>query len=290
MHVLAEGLGPYREGLRALEASIRYPIADGADHFTIDHGAAYHPFFSNLGEAHFLLALSGDELVGSIVGVLRKVEVGAESVQALYLCDLKIDARFRGQGVARRMLQRGLWEIAKHPTARKCRLLYGAAMRGAGGDVMRSAKRFNPLQLGTTLANFALFFVAPEQLSRVAGAGPNLMVQRALALSPEGVAESVSTAGAKDLRMASTGKGWPLVHLTVAPWRTGSFGDYLRRQGLQLPAGSTACFALDRRLTGHLDWLATSGITPGAHCTVYGLALNRSIRRAEVAHLATSEI
>ena len=118
VHVTAEGLGPYLSSLRALERGIRYPIADGADHFTIDHGEAYHPFFSRLGEAHFLLALRGDEVVGSVAGVLRAVRAGEREVQALYLCDLKLAAQERGQGVARRLLQRGLFEIARHPRAR----------------------------------------------------------------------------------------------------------------------------------------------------------------------------
>ena len=33
-------LGPYVERLRLLEREILYPIADGADHFFIDHGPA----------------------------------------------------------------------------------------------------------------------------------------------------------------------------------------------------------------------------------------------------------
>src|SRR5207248_8774995 len=57
IRVLAAQLGPYAASLRALEEPIRYPIADGADSFRIDHGADYHAFFSRLGEAHFLLAL-----------------------------------------------------------------------------------------------------------------------------------------------------------------------------------------------------------------------------------------
>ncbi len=283
VHVTSDGLGPYLKSLRALEGGIRYPIADGADFFTIDHGPAYHPFFSQLGEAHFLLALQGDEVVGSIAGVLRPIDAGGRSVAALYLCDLKVAATLRGQGLARRMLQRGLLEILKHPRGRKARLLYGAAMRGSAGDVMRSARGSNPLRLAGTLASFQLYFVPAEKLAALSGEGPTFPPGARLCLSGSD-AGPVRTTGAKELRLGSSGSPWPLVHLTDAPWNA-SWASSLRAA---LKPGELGCFALDVRLLEHHRWLRDHGITPGAGCTVYGLALTRL--GSGLAHLATSEI
>lgn len=293
VHVTEEGVAPYASSLRALEASIRYPLADGADHFTIDHGAQYHPFFSRLGEAHFLLALQNDRVVGSIVGVIRQVSCDGSPLSALYLCDLKVAADVRGHGVARRMLQHGVVEILKHPRARKARLLYGAAMRAASGDVMRTARGFNPLRLGAHLASLRLYFVEPRRLAALQGEGPEVPRLPALELSG-GADPVVDTRGAKDLRLASTGKPWPLVHLTLAPWKaTGGWGSWLRVCGEALaarPDAPLACLALDERLEAHHRWLGAAGIEPGAGCTVYGLALSRRVRAAGLLHLATSEI
>jgi hypothetical protein len=293
VHVTAAEIGPFAGSLRELEASIQYPIADGADAFTIDHGPDYHPFFSRLGEAHFLLALRGDEVVGSIAGVLRTVSAGDRTIPSLYLCDLKLAVELRGGGTARRMLRRGLLEIAKHPQGRRVRLLYGAAMIGERGDVMRSARGTNPLRLGQAIARLHLYFVEPARLAALEGAGPACPVGDKLDASGP-AADMIETRGAKDLRLRSSGAAWPLVHLTCAPWHASpSWGAWLRSCGERLSSrtdGAVACFALDERLAAHHAFLSRAGITPGARCTIHGLALTPALRSTRFAHLATSEI
>lgn len=307
VHVTAAEIGPFVASLRELEGSIDYPIADGADAFTIDHGPEYHPFFSRLGEAHFLLALRGDDVVGSIAGVLRTVSVGGRAIWSLYLCDLKLAAELRGRGVARRMLQRGLLEIPRHPQGRRVRLVYGAAMVGDRGDVMRSARGTNPLRLGQPLAQLQLYFVPPARLAALDGNGPACPVGDRFDASgmPDSlgmpdmldIPDMIETTGIKDLRLRSTGAAWPLVHLTRAPWDVDPsakpWGAWLRSCGERLSGrtdGAVACFALDRRLEAHHAWLANAGISPGARCTMHGLALTRALRSTRVAHLPTSEI
>jgi hypothetical protein len=296
VHVTAAEIGPFVTSLRSLEASISYPIADGADAFTIDHGPEYHPFFSRLGEAHFLLALRGDDVVGSIAGVLRTVSVGAREIPSLYLCDLKLAAELRGRGTARRMLQRGLLEILRHPQGRRVRLVYGAAMVGERGDVMRSARGTNPLRLGQSIAQLQLYFVSPGRLATLDADGPACPLGERLDASGP-AADMVETRGAKDLRLRSSGAAWPLVHLTRAPWHAEpsreNWWAWLRSCGERLSSrtdGAVACFALDMRLEAHHAWLTEAGISPGARCTIHGLALTRALRSTRFAHLATSEI
>ena len=45
----------HHAAVSALERGVTYPL--GHDRFAIDHGSAYHPFFSALGDARFLVAL-----------------------------------------------------------------------------------------------------------------------------------------------------------------------------------------------------------------------------------------
>jgi hypothetical protein len=292
VHVTAAQIGPFVASLRELEANIHYPIADGADSFTIDHGREYHPFFSRLGEAHFLLALRGDDVVGSIAAVLRTVSVGDRAMLSLYLCDFKLAADLRGRGVSRRMLQRGLLEIVKDPRARRLRLVYGAAMMGARGDVMRSARGTNPLRFGRPLAQLQLYFVPPARLATL-DEGPICPPgERLNASDMPDMPDMVETTGSKDLRLRSTGVAWPLVHLTRPPW-SDSWWAWLRGCGERLAGrtdGAVACFALDQRLEAHHACLARAGINPGARCTVHGLALTSALRSTRLAHLATSEI
>jgi hypothetical protein len=160
-------LAPYVPELRRLEQSIRYPISDGADHFFIDHGPDYHPFFSGLGEAHFLLALRGERVIGSIAGVARSVTVGQREFRALYLCDLKVAAEERGRGLSRRLIQVGLGHVFRHRDLRRTRFFYGAAMRGDQGDVMRTAQGAHPFKMGSLSARLKLYFASPEVLARL---------------------------------------------------------------------------------------------------------------------------
>jgi hypothetical protein len=295
VHVGADGLAPFAPGLAALEGAIRYPVGE-TDAFTIDHGSRYAPFFTALGDAHFLVALDGDDVVGSAVGVVKNVRAGARDLAALYVCDLKVAPAQRGRGLARRLLTRGLGEIVRTPSLRRARLLYGAAMKGARGDVMRSATRWNPLRLGRPLARCAVYFAPPSALRALAAEScPPPPAAAGLDLSPSSASDTLcSTAGRKDLRLVSTGKPWPLVHIPAGPasW-TPTWGHHLRRAGEALAARGApgpACFAIDDRLADHVDWLARQGVQAEASFTVYGFSLGHLRRALGWVHLATSEV
>jgi hypothetical protein len=299
VHFAAHELGPYQEALRRLEADIRYPIADGADHFRIDHGPNYADFFIGLGEAHFLLALDGDEVVGTCAAVGRFAEAGENRVAALYGADLKIAPAHRGGALARRFLYRGFVDVFRPSTRRRWpwRIAYVAAMRGARGDVTRSARGFlNPMRLARAAARLSVYFAQPEALAALphhnCPPGPS---DEGLNLSPDAKHRpdgTISTRGTKDLCLESTGQAWPLVHLPLGPaaWRP-TWGAYLAAGGRALAgSGATVCFAIDERLADHAAWLAAAGIQPGATCTVYALRLPFGPHPAPWVHLATSEI
>ncbi|GHG62633.1 hypothetical protein GCM10012319_01450 [Comamonas sp. KCTC 72670] len=293
-------LGPYVDRLRQLEQGIHYPLADGADHFFIDHGPAYHPFFSSMGEAYFLLVLRGDTLLGSVTGVARTVARGARTVDALYLCDLKLAKEARGAGLSTRLLLEGLKHLFLIPPLRRTRFLYGAAMRGARGDVMRTARGWNPLRLGRPASRLALYFVPPARLAALDTRGaPPPPTGEGLRLGPsqgrhlEG-AGWCSTAGSKDLQRRSTGRPWPLVHLPASPetWTRG-WGEYLRTCGAALAGrgdDALACFSIDERLEDHVTWLRGEGVAPDSVCTVYSLDLSFPVRTPAWMHLPSSEI
>ncbi|MCP3144350.1 GNAT family N-acetyltransferase [Pyxidicoccus xibeiensis] len=298
--VRPDSLGPYVERLRQLEQGILYPLADGADHFFIDHGPDYHPFFSSMGEAYFLLALRGDTLLGSVTGVARKAVRGRRSIDSLYICDLKVTASARGTGLARRLILQGLMHLFRIPALRRTRLLYGAAMRGARGDVMHTARGWNPLRMGRPASRLALYFVPPSRLAELdARGGPGLPPGEGLLLGPapgrrlEG-AGWCTTAGSKDLQRLSTRSPWPLVHLAAPPeaWPHG-WAEYLRTCGEELVArggDALACFSVDERLVGHTEWLRSAGLAPDSVCTVYSLDLSFPVEATAWVHLPSSEI
>lgn len=286
----ASGLRPFARSLAALEREITYPIADGRDRFFIDHGERYSDFFTTLGDARFLLALSGDEVVGCVVGVFREARLGDRVLRAAYLCDLKVSARRRGTGLARRMATFAIGRAIVDPRLWRWRLAYGAAMRGESGDVMRSVRGLHAGRLLGHDATLAVYFVPAEKLadSRVSGCPPN-PGGIGLELSARDQPAALTTAGKKDLRLVSTGRPWPLVHLPRGPreWSP-NLAAYLGEAAKTLPADALTCFALDERHADHRAWLASHDITPGASCAVYTLALTSAPHAWT--HLATSEI
>lgn len=295
VHVTAGELEPWVPQLRALERGITYPIDDGRDRFELSHGDAYHPFFSAMGEAHFVLALEKDTLLGCVAAVRKPVRVGEAVVPAAYLGDLKVTAAARGRGVPARLFFHALSVWARSPRLLAWRFAFGAAMRGARGDVMRAARGFTPMKLGAEVARLNVYFERPEVLARlrVDGAPPTLRGP-GLDLSPGESRDVVSTAGTKDFVLASTGAPWPLVHLPRGPSGWGpSHASYLVRGGRALVeqgAPGPACFALDERLVAERAFLEGQGVRPGAVCTVYGFSTTRRTARAPWVHLATSEI
>jgi len=294
--------GPYVEGLRAIERATEYPIADGADAFTIDHGQDYTRFFTTLGsDARFVLALDGDRVVGGVAGIARNVRIRGRMVPALYGADWKVAPDWRGKRVSRQMMSWAFSLMYKQVGLLTWRYGYVAAMRGKRGDVIRATRGVHPAKLTGRAAKLAVYFVAPDKLASLTlgnvppppdpVAGVDLSFVTTGLLEPPGL---VSTAGRKDLRLRSTGKPWPLVHLPLGPthWRP-SWGHYLQSCGQALAAsrpGAIACFAVDERMVSHTDWLTSQGVERGASCTVYALDLTFRARRAAWLHLATSEI
>lgn len=302
LFVPATETGPYVQGLRDIERGTEYPIADGADAFTIDHGAEYTPFFTGLGnDARFVLALEGDRVVGGAAGVARNVRIRGHMVPAVYGADWKLAPELRGQRVGRQMMHWAFGLIFKHRDLFTWRFGYVAAMRGQKGDVMRATRGVHPARLLGRLGKLAVYFAPPERLAALSLAecppppdpddGVDLSFVTTGDVEDPGL---VSTAGRKDLRLRSTGQPWPLVHLPYGPtrWRP-TWGHYLKACGETLVArhpGSVACFAVDERMVSHMSWLAAQGVERGAVCSVYALDLTLRARRASWLHLATSEI
>jgi hypothetical protein len=297
-----DGVRPYVNGLRSLEHDILYPIADGKDHFRIDHGPEYTPFFTGLGDAHFAIALEGEEVVGNAVGIIRSALHGDRSIVTGYACDYKIAARLRGKGLSRRMLMFGLRQMfhPKNSRFRSWRFGYGATMRGEKGDVLHSGKGVHPLKLMAPYARLLIYFVAPGKLASLQLDGaPPPPARIGLDLSPRAEEASaplgiVSTGGRKDLRLVSTNAPWPLQHFVLGPraWMP-ALGFRLRAVGEALVGAGQpgpVCFSIDDRLGDQVAWLKAQGVEPGATCALIAWRLLPRIGTPAWVHLATSEI
>ena len=290
-----EQLEPYVEQLRALEQGIRYPIDNGADSFVIDHGAAYHPFFSRLGKARFALLFDGGRVIGSIAGVWKEIGLGDKSYTGLYAADLKIHPQYRGQNLVVRLLWRLLlrWTYTSDVQGWDC--VYFAAMQGEKGGVPRSFySKFHLGNITKPVANFLIYFVSPEQLRAVRTSPPVHSFQTCLRLSAFQEELLCSTNGRKDFMLQSTAKPWGLVHLGPIGVDSVLFADRLEKAGAMLRSENPQallCFAVDSRRDNLIHWLSLQGITTKTRCIVGAVSFFcPSLHRAQWADISTAEI
>lgn len=290
-------LAPFIASLRALEQSITYPLDE--DTFTINHGEFYHDFFSRKGTSRFLVATAeqgSHEVLGTLAGIWHKAlhhDTSTSSFNALYLGDLKLDPSMRGQSVIQRMLWFAMRRFVVEPRLGHWDLVYGAAMRGANGDVTRSIRGAHMGHLLQPMARLSLYFATPKQLANLdLRRCPKPPKQPGWTLGANTDPMLVRNDGIKQMHLQSQREIWSLTHLNHGPaqWPV-HLGDTLRRAHLQMRAShqdNALCFALDQRLDDHHQWCASQGIHPGAMCTIYGL--NMTHHTPSWVHLCPAEI
>ncbi len=196
VRVRREDRARYQERLAALEKMARYPL--GEDSFTLDHGADYFAFFDRLGDVEYRLALDGDRVIAVGCGILRRVPE-----RTWYLCDLKVDPEYRGRHLPLSMLTRYFL-----PHYLRCPRGYAISMNPAQGEnrVVRLMQRFRWARLSVPVF-LEIYSLDDVRMREVAP----------LVEKHRGPLSYLSLAGKKDLRLASTGKPLPLLHVQFGP-------------------------------------------------------------------------
>ena len=255
-----------------------------------------------MGEAQFLLALRGDDLLGSVTGVLRPVWHGTRKVDALYICDLKLAKHARGSGLSTKLLLQGLRAPLPHPPAApdSFPLRRGDARRPGRRDAHRPGLEPAADGAGIQRADSRSTSYRPHGWRRwIPGVRPRVPWERGSAWGPRPPGRWKGRGGAPR-RGTRTFSGCPAGRpgrwfISAAPpetWAHG-WGEYLRTCGVELAAlggEALACFSIDERLEDHVHWLREVGIAPDSVCTVYSLDLSFPVRAPAWVHLPSSEI
>jgi len=96
-----ESYSHYNELLKSFEKKMEqyYPLGD--DSFRISHGDDYCMFFKRIGEMYMILYLHDNLIVATGCAILRNDSRGD---RCFYICDVKVDPKFRGQRIPFKML------------------------------------------------------------------------------------------------------------------------------------------------------------------------------------------
>lgn len=92
----------YNRYMKRFEKKLSHWYPLGEDKFRIDHGGNYFNFFRRMGEPFYYALFDGRCVVGTVCYIYRKI--GSEYV--MYMCDLKIDPKFRNSGIMMKLLYR----------------------------------------------------------------------------------------------------------------------------------------------------------------------------------------
>lgn len=252
-----ESVGPK---LRTLEQQALYPLGD--DFFQIDHGEDPFAFFDGMGDASTWAAFDGETLAGVATGVLRTLPSG----RAWYACDLKVDAAYRRQGVAKAIALRAVpLELLR------CSRGYGVAMLGQSGEAVAKAwVRSLPDWLIAEGPRLHLYSLSRPQASALT----STIEQH------RGRLRFANHFGTKDIVLKSTGAPMQLWHCQFGP---------LARVGAkdELPRGNDVVIMLCAVKEDSLDQALTdAGLLPSATAQV----LHRGMSDETFDWLLTSDI
>ena len=106
LHHLTADLSPdLAPAFARFEREFTYPLGPDT-RFRISHGQSYLPFFLAMGQADISVIEQGQEILGCLARVARRLRLSAgEAFDAHYLCDLKLRASARGSTVLPRLIR-----------------------------------------------------------------------------------------------------------------------------------------------------------------------------------------
>lgn len=136
------------EELEVFERQFLYPLGP-ADSFSISHGPEYMSFFSAMGAATLLVAEHKGKIVGTMVLVRRQLlidisgcvssNMGLQSVEAHYICDLKIGSESRSTSALARLVTAAA-TIVRQYQSHAC---YAVVMTGTKSEPTSYTGRIN---------------------------------------------------------------------------------------------------------------------------------------------------
>lgn len=189
-----ENRSVYNTQLIEFEKKFSYPF--GEDRFRLDHGNNYYAFFDRIGQPHVFCVLDEGLIVAVCIAVLREVPIASKKQLAWYLCDLKIDDKYKGTRLVQKLCAYALpkyWHI--------CDKIYGVSMNDKaykGNRVANFASKIRGLGLKEK-ASLAFYMLDAEDKK---------LRNYLMRLQPH----FVSNSGIKDLLMAKTKQHLSLRH------------------------------------------------------------------------------
>lgn len=186
--------------LKFFEEKLKHDYPLGDDYFNITHGENYYAFFERLGLIHMKLLIDNNEIVGSGCGILRNIKYKNDKKWPIwYLCDLKIDPKYRGKHMPFKML------LSAKQKLNISNRIYGITMNKNDDKENRVVKLSKKIPL--------LNFKSGGKLMIYSIDYDTLLKIRPIIERHRGNISFLSLLKIKDLILKSTGSPLPLLHI-----------------------------------------------------------------------------
>ncbi len=195
-------LKQYHYKMQQFEKSLStwYPL--GTDYFRISHGLNYYSFFQRLGQINFGLCISNNTIVATCCAIRRKLT----TTNVWYICDLKVDKKFRGKRLAFKMLK------TLAPKVGFGGQIYGISMNNNNNNkILKLAQRI-PLM---NLKSGGLLYIYSLDYKK-------MTIAKNIIKKHRGNISYLCLTGIKDLILKSTNKPMNILHVN---WSTGTGND-----------------------------------------------------------------
>ena len=162
----SSSINEYQTEFINIEKNITYPLDEGIDSFTINHGEKYNKFFSDMGKSRFILALDSEKLCGSIAGVWKKIKINEKNVCGLYVGDLKTIPKYRGLKIPLKMIFHAFLKYILNRKYRGWSFLYYIGMNGESGNITKTFKGLHLGKLSKSTSNQRIYIISSNSLSK----------------------------------------------------------------------------------------------------------------------------
>lgn len=176
-----------------------YPLTD-TEQFRLDHGKIYSKFFDRMGKLHTNVCYDREKnLIATGSGVLRNIN----NNKIWYICDLKIDKKYRGRHIPFHMFMNSL-HLAKLSNK-----AYGITMNNSNdknNKVVKLAKKIKSPIGGFAIAGTLLIYSLNSK---------DMLIAKPIIESIKGPIFFVNLRNIKDIILKSTNKPMNLCHVNL---------------------------------------------------------------------------
>ena len=291
--VREEQLGPFIHDLKLIEKNIEYPLEDGTEGFYIDHGNEYSPFFTQQGyKTRFLIITNKEEVVGSIVGVWKRISFNEKTYNALYASDLKLKSKYRNKGIVKNFL----WYLfIRWPFTKEFQgwdFTYFCAMQRDNKGVEATFKGVHLGKLTKPNCLLNIYILEPHEFNSIDLDELLYSPEHEINLSPNLKNDVLWNEGKKNIVSVQDGSIMNLGHLNPEIF-------YLKNKGrlkksikeVSEKKDGKICFAVDCRNKKLVNVFEKSGVYTDTKCRIFSFSLfSKPMNRAKTISISTGEV